>query len=193
MISKIINGITRYYNDNGKYLMSYSTMSKPFTQDKFDNIPSFIFEKATKFGSDMSNLIVDAFGGKEIGKYTPEHLKCLKSLVNALKTLNVKPTTIEKHVWNDKWHGYLDIDCENCFIEVKTRSKLELELNTVIQCEIYKRITGKDYYIIYLNKKTGAYECWGNEDINIEEKSENLIREANDIIDSFEYLWEKLV
>lgn len=189
MKTKIVNGYTRYYNDNDKYLMSYSTMSKPFTQDKFDSIPAFILEKATIFGRDMSNLIVDWAEDKDIGKYTPEYLKCLKSLVNALKTLNVVPTYVEKHVWNDKWHGYLDIDCENCFIEVKTRSKCDLELNTVIQCEIYKKITNKPYFIVYINKKTGACKVY---DYMKDVLDTPNYQTANQIIDSFEYLWENL-
>jgi len=108
MKTQIISGITKYYNDDMKQLMSYSRVSKPFTEDKFDKIPSFVLEKATMFGKNVSDMVLKAFSvgletiKQELGSlYTKEQFECLKSIILKIQELKLKPKFIEKHIFND--------------------------------------------------------------------------------------------
>jgi len=60
-----------------------------------------------------------------------------------------------------------------------------VELSTIVQCEIYKRITKKPYYIFQVNKKTGQMYCY--KDIELQQ-----IDIANKVIDAFEIIHKYL-
>lgn len=153
MIEKEINGVVYYYNENGKKLISFSGATKPFSEYKFLELPKQVLAKAQEFGKDLMHTLYCKLANVECDNTN----KCFDNLLLKLKELNVKPLTMEKHIHNDIWHGYLDIDCENCFIEIKTRNNFDLELSTIVQCEVYKKITNKDYHILYCHKK--KLEC----------------------------------
>jgi hypothetical protein len=59
----------------------------------------------------------------------------------------------ESHFENDVFHGFIDWSNDNKIIEVKRRSKLNINLEIVLQCEIYKDITGKEYEIHIWDRK----------------------------------------
>ena len=61
----------------------------------------------------------------------------------------------EKLINDDTFIGFIDIDLSDCFIELKTRTTDDvLDIETVLQCEIYKRIVNKPYHIVNINRKT---------------------------------------
>lgn len=104
----------------------------------------------------------------------------------ALKARGHSDATIEKHMVGAIWHGYIDIYTDECIYELKVRSHNKAELTTLIQCEIYKRLTNLPYIILHINRQTGkVVEAEINEDlrlkaVNIIEKFEELIRFMRD-------------
>lgn len=180
MKTKLYEGKEVYFNDKGKKLISFSGATKPFTEYKFLQIPKSVLDKATKFGLDFMQTLYAKLCGR-----TDTETECnVNGLIKKLQELKVKPVKLERHIYNDIWHGYLDIDCEDCFIEIKTRSEAKLELTTVVQCEVYKKITGKNYHILYVLKKTG--EC-------VELKPDLImLHQSGKIINAIEFLFNTL-
>lgn len=149
MKSKEIDGKIHWFNDNNKKILSFSHIMTVFNH-KYLFCPKKILQKATTFGVQLSEEIQDYFIEGKKG-----HLwQAIKNILAIINEQKACPKCAEKHVGNDIWHGYLDIDCDNCFVEIKTRSKFKLDWLTIAQCEFYKEITNKPYIIIYLNKNT---------------------------------------
>ena len=74
--------------------------------------------------------------------------------------------------------GFIDIDLSDCFIELKTRTTDNvLDIETVLQCEIYKRIGHKPYHIVNINRKT-------NKVVELIPTQEQ-IKQVNEFIDQF--------
>lgn len=179
MTSKTLNGKTYYFNDNGRKLLSYSNATKPF-DNRYLLVNVDVLNTTAAFGQDIMLFLAQLFngGGKASIDYTPPLKTALKCLISKLDAENKKVIYIEKHIFNDTWHGFIDIECENCFIELKTRSNTKLELQTVIQCEIYKRICKKNYEIWYYNKKSNTVAT-------LKPTPEQILK-ANAIINSLE-------
>lgn len=149
MKSKIIDGKTHWFNDNGKRLLSFSHIISAFSH-KYLECPKKVLEEATKFGSQLSEEIQNWFIEGEKGPLWP----AIKNILDIIKENKMSAECAERHVSDDIWHGFLDIDCDKCFVEIKTRSKFKLDWLTIAQCEFYQEITKKPYIIIYLNKNT---------------------------------------
>ena len=96
----------------------------------------------------------------------------------ALKTRGISNITLEKHFIGDIWHGYVDIYSNSKFFELKVRSHKTCELTTVVQCEIYSRLTNLPYEIWYINRNTG--------EVNEIKPTEEMKNKAINIIDLFE-------
>ena len=84
----------------------------------------------------------------------------------------------EKLIYDDTFIGFIDIDLDDCFIELKTRTTDDvLDIETVLQCEIYKRIVNKPYHIVNINRKT-------NKVVELIPTPEQ-IKKVNEFIDQF--------
>lgn len=102
----------------------------------------------------------------------------VNNIKSALKSHGVSNMIMEKHFIGNIWHGYIDIYTNNKFFELKVRSHKTCELTTVVQCEIYKRLTNLPYEILHINRNTG--------DVNEIKPTIEMIEKANNIINLFE-------
>ena len=164
------NGHT-YYLNNGKKLISTSAITKLFGA-KYLEIPEYILSKAKESGELIHNDIQNFLNGNEPKASTIEFYKW--------KLANTKGNILgfEKLIYDDTFIGFIDIDCEDCFIELKTRTTDNvLDIETILQCEIYKRIVNKPYHIVNINRKT-------NKVIELIPKQED-IKKVNEFIDQF--------
>lgn len=177
MKEKVIDGHKYYFNDKNQKLLSFSSASKPFN-NKYLFVNKNILDNSSEFGKDLMIMLEAVFCGKEIAGNSVELNQALKTLLTKLERENKKVLYIEKHINNDIWHGYLDMECEDCFIELKTRSNFHLDFATIIQCEIYQRICKKKYEVWYYNKKT-------NEVRTLTPKPDDILK-ANAVINAWE-------
>lgn len=172
----------QYFFKGRKCLMSPTGSVKYFTRGKFLLIPKYILEKAKCYGVEIMEYFANKLSGEPVK--TEPYESIFNNLIKLLNKLKTKPLYLEKFISNDKWYGYLDIECNDCFIEIKTRTKIELDLQTVYQCEVYKKICGKKYHIIFIDRKTG--EC------KELKPTEQQIKKAQEIIKSIEFIYEEL-
>ena len=165
------NGHT-YYLKDGKKLISTSAITKLFGS-KYLEIPEFILSKAKEAGEMIHNDIQTFLSnGNEPKLSTIEFYKW--KLVNT----NGEILGFEKLIYDDTFVGYIDIDLTDCFIELKTRTTDNvLDIETVLQCEIYQRIVHKPYHIVNINRKT-------NEVVELIPTAEQ-IKKVNEFIDKF--------
>ena len=165
------NGHT-YYLKNGKKLISTSAITKLFGS-KYLEIPEYILSKAKEAGETIHQDIQSFMSNSNEPKLsTIEFYKW--------KLANTKGNILgfEKLIYNDTFIGFIDIDLEDCFIELKTRTTDNvLDVETVLQCEIYKRIVNKPYHIVNINRKT-------NKVVELIPTPED-IKKVNDFIDKF--------
>lgn len=165
------NGHT-YYLKDGKKLISASSITKLFGS-KYLEIPEFILSKAKEAGESIHNDIQSFMTNSNEPKLsTIEFYKW--------KLSNTKGNILgfEKLIYDDTFIGFIDIDCEDCFIELKTRTTDDvLDVETILQCEIYKRIINKPYHIVNINRKT-------NKVVELIPKQED-IKKVNEFIDKF--------
>lgn len=171
-----------------KILISPSGVFSYFIKKKLEQIPTPILDQATEFGSNFMIYLSKKLADKPITDLRmpfsdfEKHEALFTNLINLLQNLGIKKITgVEKQVEGDIWHGDLDIECDDCFVELKTRSNFNLEPLTIFQCEVYKKITGKKYFIIYANRKNNL--C-------MELKpTKKQIEEAQEIINCFEKIY----
>lgn len=151
MKQKTINDKTYYFNDSNWRLMSFSSFQGLFNGEKLLGVPQAILDNTSSYGKQLMADLEESF-------YTDSNMavgKPYKEFIDYIMSLGV--VAIEKHVDNNVFHGYLDVDCKECFLELKTRSNFVLDLDVVIQCELYKSIIGKPYKILYFNRKTNEF------------------------------------
>lgn len=164
------NGHT-YYLKDGKKLISTSAITKLFGS-KYLEIPEYILSKAKEAGEAIHNDIQTFLNGNEPKLSTIEFYKW--------KLSNTKGQILgfEKLIYDDTFIGFIDIDLSDCFIELKTRTTDNvLDIETVLQCEIYKRIVNKPYHIVNINRKT-------NKVVELIPTDEQ-IKQVNEFIDQF--------
>ena len=164
------NGHT-YYLKGGKKLISTSAITKLFGS-KYLEIPEFILSKAKEAGEAIHQDIQSFLNGNEPKLSTIEFYKW--------KLNNTKGEILgfEKLIYDDTFIGFIDIDLSDCFIELKTRTTDNvLDIETVLQCEIYKRIVHKPYHIVNINRKT-------NKVVELIPTPEQ-IKQVNEFIDKF--------
>lgn len=177
MKTKIIEGKLTYYSNNERRLMSPSGLISFFNPEKYENVYAPVLDKARNFGIDFMIALEQQLRGESTNT-TPEQELCLKSLINYLKSNNLQPIDIEKHIYDDYFHGFVDIECENKVIEIKTRGdKANIDLNMVLQCSIYSKITNKEVILLFLNRTTG--------ELKVIEIDEDLKNEAEKIIERY--------
>ena len=133
------NGHT-YYLKDGKKLISTSAITKLFGS-KYLEIPEFILSKAKEAGELIHQDIQSFLNGNEPKLSTIEFYKW--------KLNNTKGEILgfEKLINDDTFIGFIDIDLTRTTDNV-------LDIETVLQCEIYKRIVNKPYHIVNINRKT---------------------------------------
>ena len=169
---KIIeNGGHTYYLNNGRKLISVSAITKLFGS-KYLEIPEYILSKAKEAGEAIHNDIQSFLNGNEPKQSTIEFYKW--------KLSNTKGNILgfEKLIYDNTFIGFIDIDLEDCFIELKTRTTDNvLDIETVLQCEVYKRIINKPYHIVNINRKT-------NKVVELK-PTEEQIKQVNEFIDKF--------
>lgn len=152
---KYIDDRERYFNDKNELLLSFSSATKPFTEGDIISIPKDILEGATNYGKELMWYLEHLFYGTKFDIQWDKNVKLgVRSILRRIVRHKYNVVAIEKHIYNDIWHGYLDIETDKKIIEIKTRTHNKCELKTLIQCEIYKKITNKPYEIWHLNRKT---------------------------------------
>ena len=169
--------------------MSPSGAFAYFQRGKFDAIPPKILKDATNYGKNFMLALAKKLAPKQCKdikqSFSNDILSGVNSLLKLLKEHKIHIEYIEHEVSNDIWHGFIDLDCKECFIEIKTRSNKKLELMTMVQCEVYKKITGKDYKIVYLVRKTGKCEFIEPKDITKARRligcAETIYKELNGV------------
>lgn len=165
-----------FYNEKGKRLLSPSRAISMISEGKFDFVKPELLEKARIWGQEIGEELTKAAQGqKNIKK---EYLVPVKNILCILKDLAPTEICFEKHIKGDIWHGFLDIELNHCFIEMKARNHLNLEIDTIIQCEVYKKITGKDYIVIHIDRRNG--------NVNKLKPTENQIEKAQRFIQFIE-------
>ena len=165
------NGHT-YYLKDGKKLISTSAITKLFGS-KYLEIPEFILSKAKEAGELIHNDIQTFLSNQNEPKLST--IEFYKWKLN-----NTKGNILgfEKLIYDDTFIGFIDIDLSDCFIELKTRTTDDvLDIETVLQCEIYKRIVSKPYHIVNINRKT-------NKVVELIPTPEQ-IKKVNEFIDQF--------
>lgn len=170
------NGHT-YYLKDGKKLISTSAITKLFGS-KYLEIPEFILSKAKEAGEQIHQDIQSFMSNNNEPK-----LSTIEFYKWKLNNTKGEILGFEKLIYNDTFIGFIDIDLEDCFIELKTRTTDDvLDIETILQCEIYKRIVNKPYHIVNINRKT-------NKVVELIPKQED-IKKVNEFIDQFVKLSE---
>lgn len=165
------NGHT-YYLKDGRKLISTSAITKLFGA-KYLEIPEYILSKAKEMGEAIHQDIQSFMSNSNEPK-----LSTIEFYKWKLANTNGNILGFEKLIYDDTFIGFIDIDLEDCFIELKTRTTDNvLDVETILQCEIYKRIVNKPYHIVNINRKT-------NKVVELIPTPED-IKKVNDFIDQF--------
>lgn len=174
-----------YHFHNGKCLISPTSAIRYFIRGKFVKIPDKVLEQARQSGSEFMNYLTTKWSKHHTtDEQDLKFSKMESNLLVLFKQLGITPKMLECEVYNNIWYGSIDIDCGDCFVELKTRSNYKLELESVFQCEVYKSLANKPYHIIYIDRKTSlAMEL---------KPSAEMIKEAQEIKQCLENVYQKL-
>ena len=173
-IEKIESQGKIYHFLGDKRLISVSALTKLFIKKIYLTTPTYILDKARESGELIHENIKDF-----ATKIDTVALPTTKEFYTwyAKNIQNDSIICFEKEVSNNIFIGYIDIELEKSFIELKTRSTDELDFETVLQCEIYKRLINKPYHIVNINRKTNK--------VTELKPTDKQIKATNDLIDRF--------
>ena len=173
-IEKIESQGKIYHFLGDKRLISVSALTKLFVKKVYLTTPTYILDKAREAGEVIHENIKDF-----VTEIDTQALPTTKEFYTWYAKNNQNDSIIcfEKEVSNNIFIGYIDIELEKSFIELKTRSNDELDFETILQCEIYKRLINKPYHIVNINRKTNK--------VSELKPTDNQIKTVNDLIDRF--------
>ena len=173
-IEKIESQGKIYHFLGDKRLISVSALTKLFVKKVYLTTPTYILDKAREAGEVIHQNIKDF-----VTKIDTEALPTTKEFYiwYAKNIQNDSIICFEKEVSNNIFIGYIDIELEKSFIELKTRSNDELDFETILQCDIYKRLINKPYHIVNINRKTNK--------VTELKPTDNQIKTVNDLIHRF--------
>lgn len=173
-IEKIESQGKIYHFLGDKRLISVSALTKLFCKKIYLTTPTYILDKAKEAGELIHENIKDYATSKDT-QALPTTKEFYTWYVKNIQNDSI--ICFEKEVSNNIFIGYVDIELEKSFIELKTRSTDELDFETVLQCEIYKRLINKPYHIININRKTNK--------VTELKPTDKQIKATNDLIDRF--------
>lgn len=173
-----------FFADKGYKLISASAITSLLNGD-YLKIDSAILENAKNYGIAIGNALIEKIKNP---KYIDDNSlvdKAINTLYKAIKDL--KPITAEKLINNNYFVGYLDFDCENCFVELKVRSSSKYSLDNIIQCKLYEIITGKPFKLFIYNKKDDKLNIYTNDniDIDIKEQANQILRKVIELMEIY--------
>ena len=173
-IEKIESQGKIYHFLGDKRLISVSALTKLFVKKVYLTTPTYILDKAREAGELIHENIKDF-----ATKIDTEALPTTKEFYMwyAKNIQNDSIICFEKEISNNIFVGYIDIELEKSFIELKTRSNEELDFETILQCEIYQRLINKPYHIVNINRKTNK--------VTELKPSDKQVKGVNDLIDWF--------
>lgn len=143
------NFIEYFVNDNDEKLISPSSIIAMFNSSKYLFIPDRVLEIATQKGLALNQEILEI-----LTKQSSEIKEGGKEVIDLIHSQNDKIITLEKSINNNDFHGFIDIECENCFYEIKSRSDFrKVDINMALQIAIYELCCKKPGKLIVWNRK----------------------------------------
>lgn len=181
----VIDNHTFYFNENNKMFISATGAISYFNRGKFIKIPQNVWSNATNWGKNFMRALIEKVAYKKpINCFVLEIKNGVDNLLAWCKQNKKKIIGFEMQKFKFPWVGRLDVECKDCFLEIKTRTKPEVNISIVIQCEVYKKICGKKYHVIFINRKNG--ECKELKPTN------EQIKKAQEIIKAIEFIYDIL-
>ena len=162
--------IEYYVSDNDEKLISPSSIVAMFNGSKYLFIPDRVLEIATQKGLALNQEILEL-----LTKGESQIKEGGKEVIDLIHSQGDKIITLEKSIDNKDFHGYIDIDCEKCFYEIKSRSDFrKVDINMALQIAIYELCSCKQGKLIVWNRK--------KKEAKIYEIPQSLKKIANEII-----------
>lgn len=148
-------------------MISATRISRLFNKDKYAKIPEYILERARLFGKAFGEMIYAKLYGFEVEE------PVIDRIYEELKDKDILDYEVEYK--DEDFHGFVDIDCKDCFVEVKCRRNYEIDIDMVVQVGLYEYLTKKHGLLLIFNKTKNDYKIF---ELTDEQRSQ-----ARDIIE----------
>lgn len=162
-----------YFGSN--LLLSCSKWLKNANDITFSGVPASKLEQARMEGQQLMYWLQYIIDNKitKIDELNYESEVVRLMVYEVVKTLakhNFKIRAVEKHVSNERWHGFIDLICFNSveqkyyIFELKTRNESKPRITDGIQLHLYRRIIGGvdkiPLILMVVNKKKMETTMW---------------------------------